>query len=582
MKREGGLAGFYWKIYIVSVAFIFLTILATSLIFRTIIQRSYYTSLEREFKTEAFLLAEIFSKTQKPGIVQKWRLEEKSRITIINKNGEVQLDTHYNPFKMRNQLDQPEIRDAIKYGWGKSVRWSEYVGLKMFFIAGYFTFDKYPTMIIRLGIPVYMINRTINKTTSTVVLGGIIIFSVVSFLSLFMIKEVTYPIMQIADSIRAFSNGEEKVNMPVFRNRELNLLSTELSRMMDSIIRGRGELSLVKDQTVKILSSMHEGIILVDRNGRIREINRSAKEIFGFQGKDVVGKNLFSLVMSEEMRKGVEAITSGEDKVTGVTTVNVPDERKIEFTCTPFGEMRGVVIALHDITKIDRLENIRREFVANVSHELRTPITSVKGFVETLFKMNPISSDQMSQKFLKIVQKNILRMENIIEDLLTLSKIEAGAIDLPEDRIIINRCIENAVSVIKQKYPGRKVLVRGNEYEFVVRGNQHLIELALINLIDNAIKYSSDDVEVELDGNYRKVFISIKDRGIGIPEKDIDRIFESFYRVDKARSRAMGGTGLGLTIVKRIVEAHKGIVRVYSRSDRGTVFKIELPRFVQI
>ena len=164
MKREGGLAGFYWKIYIVSVAFIFLTILATSLIFRTIIQRSYYTSLEREFKTEAFLLAEIFSKTQKPGIVQKWRLEEKSRITIINKNGEVQLDTHYNPFKMRNQLDQPEIRDAIKYGWGKSVRWSEYVGLKMFFIAGYFTFDKYPTMIIRLGIPVYMINRTINKT----------------------------------------------------------------------------------------------------------------------------------------------------------------------------------------------------------------------------------------------------------------------------------------------------------------------------------------------------------------------------------------------------------------------------------
>ena len=581
MKSNSGLASFYWKTYIVSVSFIFITILATSIIFRTIIKNTYYSSLERELKTEALLLSQIFSVTQKPEIIRWWRMEGKSRITIININGEVQLDTNYNPFKMKNQLSMPEVSQAIRDGWGKSIRWSKYIGLKMFFIAGYFEYGDRPPMIIRLSIPIYVIDRTINKTTSTVVLGGVIIFVIVSLFSFFMIREVTYPIMKIADSIRSFSNGNFSIKIPSFQSRDLNLLSYELNRMIDSITKGRGELSLVKDQTIKILSSMHEGIILVDKKGIIKEINKSAKEIFGIQSKNLVGKNLFSLISSSKMKEGVESIIRGQNKASGVVSINVPDERKIEFTCTPFGARTGVVVALHDITKISKLENIRKEFVANVSHELKTPITSVKGFVETLVDMDSLEDD-VSKKFLSIIQKNILRMENIIEDLLVLSKIESGAIDLPEDIISVNDCINNATTVINQKYNNRIVNCEGLEYQFMIRGNQRLLELAIINLMDNAMKYSNDDITVILDGDYRRVTISVKDKGIGIPESDIDKIFESFYRVDKARSREMGGTGLGLTIVKKIIEAHKGTVKVYSNIKKGTIFKVEFPRFANL
>lgn len=580
MKQNRGLANFYWKTYIVSVSFIFITIVATSLIFRAIIKDSYYGSLERELKTEALLLSQVFSETQKPDIIRWWKLEGKSRITIININGDVQLDTHYNPFKMKNQLTMPEVSQAVRDRWGKSIRWSEYIGLKMFFVAGYFEYDDKPPMIIRLGIPIYVIDRTINKTTSTVVLGGVIIFIIVSLFSFFMIREVTYPIMKIADSIRSFSNGNLSIRIPNFRSNDLNLVSYELNRMIDSITKGKEELSLIKDQTIKILSSMHEGIILVDRKSIIKEINKSAKEIFGYQSRNLVGKNLFSLIVSRELKEGVESIINGRNTVSGVVSIKVPDERRIEFTCTPFGSRTGVVIVLYDITKISKLENIRKEFVANVSHELKTPITSVKGFVETLTTMDSFD-DPLAKKFLYIIQKNILRMENIIEDLLVLSKIESGAIDLPEEIISINDCINNAITVIRQKYNARNIISSGMEYGFMVRGNPRLLELAIINLIDNAVKYSNDDVNVLLDGDYRRVIVSITDRGIGIPPSDLEKIFESFYRVDKARSREMGGTGLGLTIVKKIVEAHKGLVKVYSTIDRGSIFKIELPRFIE-
>jgi len=577
MKKGNGLSSFYWKVYIVTVAFVLLTVVLVTLIFRTIQKNAYYSQLEREFRTEAFLLSQLFSIAQKPYIIEEWRLEGKPRITVITRNGEVQLDTHFNPFKMKNELSKPEVADAVQHGWGKSVRWSEYVGLKMFFVAGYFDYGNRPATIIRIALPLYEINRTINRTTSTVLLGGLIIFVVVSIFSFVMMREITNPIMRIAASIREFSNGNFSIRLPFFRNKEFNLLSAELNRMIESITKGKGELSMVKDQTGKILTSMHEGIILVDRNGLIKRANRATRDIFGLHAGRLTGKNLFSIIESEEMKEGVKSIIDGRERVSGVVSIHVPDERRIEFTCTPFGDRTGVVIALHDITKIAKLEQIRREFVGNVSHELKTPITSLKGFVDTLIEMNPLNGET-AKRFLTIIQKNILRMEHIIEDLLTLSRIESGSYKLPESIISVNDCIMDAIGVVKMKYPGRNITARGCEYPFRIRGDQNLIELALVNLIDNAVKYSDGEVEVILDGNYRRVYVSIKDQGLGIPSADTQKIFESFYRVDKTRSRALGGTGLGLTIVKNIAETHKGKIMVYSELGKGSIFRLELPR----
>jgi len=579
MKFDKPLTSFFWKIYITSLILVGIAVIFTAIVYRNVQKKTYLDQLEREFKTEAFLLSQIFSSSQKPYIIEEWRLGGKPRITVINENGEVLLETQYNPFKMENQLERPEIRNAIQNGWGKSIRWSQSIGVKMYFVAVYYHYNNRPDMIIRLSVPMYEIKKKLNSTTSKVVLGGIFIFFITSLFGLIMAKEVANPIIIIASHVKEFFNGKSNIRIPCFRSNDMNLLSSELNRMFVTITRDKGELSVVKDQTGKILLSMHDGIILVDNNGIIRQANNSARKIFGYNVEELIDKNVYSLFQSEDISGGVGKIIQGEEFAGGKISVFSPDERIIEFSCTPFGDRSGVVIVLHDITKINILEKTRKEFVAGVSHELKTPITSMKGFVETLLEMDPLD-EVVLKKFLNIINKNIIRMENIIHDLLMLSKMESGSNVLPDDIININDCIKNSYKIIKSRYPERKINIIGDEFAFFIKGDGNLIEIALLNLFDNAIKYSSKDVNVILDANYRKVFISIEDKGFGIPEKDIDKIFESFYRVDKTRSRELGGTGLGLTIVKHIIGAHKGRVKVKNSLGMGTTFIVELPRYM--
>jgi len=535
MRKSNPLPSFFWKVYITSIVLVFFTVLCVTVIFRNIQKRSYFNQIQQEFKTEAFLLGQIFSKAQNPDIIEEWRRKGKTRITVINENGDVLLETMYNPFKM-----DFEYRDR-------------------------------PSMIIRLALPVYQIKRMLNNSTSMIILGSVVIFIVFSLFGLLIAREITNPMMHIATIIKKFSNGNIDVRLPYFRNKELNLLSTELNRMIENLTRGEGELSIV--------SSMHDGIILIDKNGIIKQSNRAAGEIFGYKEQDLLGKNIYAVFQSGGIRESIRSISSGHDIVKGQIRIFVPDERDIEFSFTPFGDGVGVLVVLHDITRIARLERIRGEFVANVSHELKTPITSLKGFVEILLGMDG-ADNKTQKKFLDIIDKNILRMENIIEDLLTLSRIESGTGVLEDNPVNVNLCINSAISIIQSRFPERKVVFSGNDFDFYIKGDEDMVELILINLLDNAMKYSNDLVKVNLDANYRKVVLSISDKGIGIPEREIDKIFESFYRVDKARSRALGGTGLGLTIVKHLVEAHKGKISVKSNSRKGSLFKLEFPRYV--
>ena len=630
MKKSNPLPSFFWRVYITSVVLVFLTLVCVTVIFRNIQKKSYLGQIEREFATEAYLLSQIFSNAQDPSVIDQWRLRGKPRVTLMNGDGEVLLETMYNPFTMENQRAMPEVSVALGKGWGTSIRWCPYVGMKMFFVAGYFEYDESLPMIVRLAIPLYQIKKSMNNSTSMIILGGVVIFIVFSIFGLIITREITSPIMRIALIIKEFSNGKIGVRLPLFRNRELNLLSTELNRMIENLTRREGELSVVKDQTLKILSSMHDGIILVENNGIIRQANRASGEIFGYDEKALLGKNIHAVLRSEELYRGIRSIENGYDMVKSRIRVFLPDERYIEFSCSPFGDGHGVLILLHDITRIAHLERVQSEFVANVSHELKTPITTLKGFVDTLIGMNQentpaadvctsgkyskvalsgsmkmdilhavsahskrVYSDgsnpegthpgglKTQKKFLDIIHRNVLRMENIVEDLLTLSRIEAGAEILSDNPVNVNSCILNAISIIEARFVERKVCFSGNEFVFFVKGDESLLELVFVNLLDNAMKYSSRDVNVSLDANYRKVFISIADQGVGIPESEMDKIFESFYRVDKARSRALGGTGLGLTIVKRLVEAHKGCIRVKSRIGEGSLFKLEFPRFIQ-
>jgi two-component system phosphate regulon sensor histidine kinase PhoR len=242
----------------------------------------------------------------------------------------------------------------------------------------------------------------------------------------------------------------------------------------------------------------------------------------------------------------------------------------------------GVLVVLNDITRLRKLENIRKEFVANVSHEIRTPITAIKGFVETL-RDGAMQNPQDGERFLGIIQNHVLRLEALVEDLLSLSRIEE---ETEREEIVLEEkplkeVLAGALQLCQVKAEPKQIRMELScAEEVAAKINPSLLEQAVVNLLDNAVKYSEAGkrIWVQVESSPQEVLIRVRDEGCGIEKQHLERLFERFYRVDKARSRKLGGTGLGLAIVKHILEAHGGRVTVESQPGRGSTFTLHLPR----
>ena len=258
------------------------------------------------------------------------------------------------------------------------------------------------------------------------------------------------------------------------------------------------------------------------------------------------------------------------------------DGRSFEVQAAPLEARarRGVIAILHDITDLERLERVRRDFVANVSHELRTPLAAIHGYAETLLR-GALEDKENNRKFVEIIQAHAVRLNNIAADLLVLSELESGERLPPSERIPVREAIEAALRSVEPEARIRAVTVRRGEITAEsVSGQRIRLEQAMVNLLDNAIKFNKPGGEVRIEAPPSaegKIRICVADNGIGIPSDDLPRVFERFYRVDKARSREVGGTGLGLSIVKHVVERMGGSVAVESELGKGSNFMIELP-----
>jgi two-component system phosphate regulon sensor histidine kinase PhoR len=315
-------------------------------------------------------------------------------------------------------------------------------------------------------------------------------------------------------------------------------------------------------------------------------INRAAGQILKVTPSDVIGKPFHEVIRVAEVLETVEdSLQRAEMLERDIELATAKDTKYLQIHTSPLrlagGGRFGVVMVFSDVSRLRELEGMRRNFVANVSHELRTPLTSIQGFAETL--MNPAVSDPTEiKKFLQIIQRHAARLGRIIEDILTLSRIErdveGSQIDLKIERL--KPTLQAALELCQVKAEKKRIpldLVCPDDLKVAM--DPYLMEQAIVNLIDNAIRYSDEGkpihVSAERQGN--EVLIKIKDNGVGIPEKEVGRIFERFYRIDKARSRELGGTGLGLSIVKHISLAHKGRVEVASQVGQGSQFTIHLP-----
>lgn len=360
------------------------------------------------------------------------------------------------------------------------------------------------------------------------------------------------------------------------------LLNQSLRRMAMRIRELVERLSLESARRDVILKSMAEGVLAVDHQKNVLFCNQALSNALGLRHPVEENTPLIGLVRDPKFLGLISGVLASGEAVKSKLQFNADDASVFEAYAAPLAvpPHQGALVILHDITGLERLERIRRDFVANVSHELRTPLTAIRGYAETLLA-GALSDTENNRRFVEIIQAHAIRLNNIASDLLTLSDLESGRRDAEPGPISVEEAVNTALLTVEPEARIRGVnLVRGSVSDALITGHAIRLEQALVNLLDNAVKFNHPGGEARIDAGMTgdgRVYITVSDTGSGMPSDDLPRIFERFYRVDRARSREVGGTGLGLSIVKHVVERMEGSIKVESRLGKGSTFTVLLP-----
>jgi two-component system, OmpR family, phosphate regulon sensor histidine kinase PhoR len=519
-----------------------------------------------------------------PALAASIGREIKARVTIMTGNGEVVGDSEVSPRELAsldNHAGRPEVRDALANGLGSSVRYSETLRTDMLYIAVPFRVDAGQGAVLRLALPLSSLDAA--KREFHLVLGGTLSLAalLLVFLSYLLTRVSARSLHAVSAIASRIGRGEIGTRIPVEEGSEVGELARVLNEMALRTEEQLGRISAEKNRLDTILRGMGEGIMVADPQGVITLINPAFRTLFAIQD-EVEGKQLIDISRHPALHDSFRDVVVSQQERVEELLLRSPKERTVLTHWVPLmenGVMQGVVAVFHDISDIRHLEKMRRDFVANVSHELRTPVTVIKGYAETLLSGALESSPEQAARFVGIIYAHADRLGALIADLLTLSQLESGTLTMESRSVSLFDIAEHVRATLEQKARERKVTIDIDALTGApaVIADPGRLEQVFVNLLDNAIKYTpaggSVTLDAQADGD--QVRIAVKDTGVGIPSRDLPRIFERFYRVDSARSREEGGTGLGLAIVKHIVQLMGGTVAAES-SGKGSSFYVTL------
>ncbi|MBP2680203.1 MAG: hypothetical protein H6Q78_66 [Candidatus Krumholzibacteriota bacterium] len=509
----------------------------------------------------------------------------RTRLTVVLASGKVVGDSEEDPAGMQNHSDRAEIAAALGGKSGRAVRYSTTRREKMMYVALPLSPEAGVAAVVRAAVPLRSVDKALGGIYRHIVIGVFVLAVAAAVASFVISRRIAKPLEELKTGAERYADGDFHAALPAADSEEVGALVIALKKMAARLDERLANVVQQRNERETILESMVESVVAIDTRESVIGLNRAAAELFGIDEAKAHGKPLPEVIRNPEIQTLAAGALSSDRPVEGEITIYGAEERILQAHGTALkdaaGVKIGVLLVLHDVTRLRRLERVRRDFVANVSHELKTPITAIKGFVETL-SGGAIEKKEDSARFLKIVEKHAERLDSIVEDLLTLSRLEqeTESAETVLEKKPVGDVLVSAVEVCRPMARSRNIEIRLSADERVLCDiNSRLLEQAVVNLIDNAIKYSSPGsaIDVILNRAGAEAEISVRDRGSGIERQHLPRLFERFYRADRARSRDLGGTGLGLAIVKHIALVHRGRVAVESEPGEGSVFSIYLP-----
>lgn len=580
------------KLYTLFTFIIVLCMTLTGLLSHSLIKQSYIQGVEKSlinsgtFIRDYYLSKERAEDDNVKQTISDMAHDMQMRITLIDGDGNVVFDSEADAETMDNHKSREEVATALGGKMGVSQRYSKTRKIDMYYVALPIQDASVKSKVIRMAVPLKEIekyNQQLIYNILIAILIGLVFSMIIGYR---LIGSILMPIKNLKQVASRVAEGQYHEKALITNDDEIGDLARTFNYMTGEITKNIREINAQSSKINAILTSLVNVVIAVDREMHVMFMNREAEKLFGISEGEAQGRHVLEVFRNSAILEQVKDLLRAREHIK--TEIEILDRTHrvyhvyanpiLDFTSTP--QNIGVVMVFQDVTEIRKLENMRKDFVANVSHELKTPLTSIKGFVETL-KNGAVDNPTVRDRFLDIIEMEAMRLTHLINDLLVLSDIEKRNDNGFKEEISINNVADEVIIMLTAAAEAKGLSLEYNVTEPLptVYGNPNWIKQMLINLVDNGIKYSkeSGSVKLSLESDAKWVYIRIKDDGIGIAKEHIDRLFERFYRVDKARSRNVGGTGLGLAIVKHIILSFEGEIEVISELDCGTEFIVKLP-----
>ncbi|MFB4162994.1 two-component system histidine kinase PnpS [Alteribacillus sp. JSM 102045] len=506
------------------------------------------------------------------------------RITIIKDNGDVAAETAENFEAVERNEEVPEIQDADEDG-GTTIRYSSVAEEELLYYAYPFQTENEQDGYVRLAMPVERVHEVNQQIWVFLAVSFSLAFIIIMTISYRIANQLTRPIGQVTEVANQLAKGNFKARTYEGSKDEVGQLTRSINILAYNLDQITRRYKTQQERLEALIDHMGSGLIFINDRGDIALINQYCKDIFEADTDQWLQQLYHQVIEDKTLIQLIQQIFLTESKVQSQIQINtrLTVHHYDVFGAPIVGErdkLRGIVLVLHDITELKKLEQIRKDFVANVSHELKTPVTSLKGFTETLLD-GAMEDEKARKQFLDIIWKESDRLQNLISDLLELSKIEKEYFQLNWQNVNVTKAVGEVVELLQPKADKKELELLVDVPENVTMvGDTSRFKQIVINLLTNAIVYTPEGGHISIKVKEEKGFVTVfvQDTGIGISEEELPRIFERFYRVNKDRSRNSGGTGLGLAIVKHLVEAHHGTIDVESENDKGTTFIVHFPK----